>query len=173
MLTNALKKSSGAEPPAASIGSAALVCIALAMGISNAMPQRALAQPQAADSAQQRALDQALERYRQLALRTDHRGLAQLFTEDARLSHGQEAGQQGRAQILRFLASFEGVQVKRYEMQTESTRIDAARARQQGRWQQTVLLPQGQVLDVGGRFEIDWRRGEDGGWLIERLHTEN
>jgi ketosteroid isomerase-like protein len=59
-----------------------------------------------------------------------------------------------------------------YRIEPDSTHVSGEAASQSGRWAQTVRTPEGQVVQVQGRFTIDWRRDAGGRWRIARLHTQ-
>ena len=118
-------------------------------------------------------VEAALRQYSALVLAMDYEGLAGLFTADADIGHAGTPPVHGRAAIQSFLAGFSGYQVLEYAIVPASTVVHTGVAYQTGSYRQRVRTPQGQVLEVSGRFEADWRRGPSGLWLIGRMSTSS
>ncbi|MBI3523249.1 MAG: nuclear transport factor 2 family protein [Betaproteobacteria bacterium] len=124
-------------------------------------------------AASQQEVVSALDRYRELMLRMEYGLLSELFTPDAEISHGAGKPIVGREKIQQLLASFAGYKILEYELIAEHTQAGADRARQTGRYAQTVLTPEGKTITVRGTFDATWLRTADKRWYIERMHTES
>jgi ketosteroid isomerase-like protein len=119
----------------------------------------------------QSEVEEALRHYASLVLAMDHEALALLFAADADIGHVGAPPVHGRAAIKSFLAGFAGYQVLAFSIVPASTVVHSGAAFQSGAYQQRVRTPQGQVLEVAGRFEAEWHRGPSGAWLISRMST--
>ena len=124
------------------------------------------------DSTQQKgAVEQALARYREALLNSDASKAAAFYTEDAQLSQGDATPLSGRLAILSSLKQPEGWRMLDCEWKAASTDVDGQRAKQRGSFRQQTVAPQGQTVEVQGRFDLHWAR-QGGDWRITRLHTD-
>lgn len=98
--------------------------------------------------------------------------LVGFYEETATVSHGQEPAIVGRPAIRSLLAAFRDCKVLAYDLVPETLTLGPGIAEQGGRYQQTVLTPDGRRLEVRGTFRATWRVQPDGRLLLSALHTE-
>jgi hypothetical protein len=53
----------------------------------------------------------------------------------------------------------------------DSTVVEGNSANQVGPFRQRVTVPNGQTVEVAGRFKAEWVRGSSPRWLIWRMET--
>lgn len=115
-------------------------------------------------------LQAALARYEQLVLSMDHAGIASLFVEDGEVDNDGQRPITGPAAIDTFLRQFSAYKVLRYEIVATRTTINDPAAVQTGSFHQRVRLPDGRVVDVFGKFKVEWVWTAQG-WRIWRMGT--
>lgn len=115
-------------------------------------------------------LQAALARYEQLVLSMDHAGIASLFVEDGEVDNDGQRPITGPAAIDAFLRTFSAYKVLRYEIVATRTTINDPAAVQTGSFHQRVRLPDGRVVDVFGKFKVEWVWTPQG-WRIWRMGT--
>lgn len=128
----------------------------------------ALAVPVAASPAAE--LQAALARYEKLVRAMDHAAIAALFTDDGEVVNEGERPIMGPAAIDGFLQTFAAYRVIRYEIVATKTTINGPAAVQTGSFHQRVRVPDGQVVDVFGKFKAEWILTARG-WRIWRMGT--
>jgi len=101
----------------------------------------------------------------------DNTAIAALYAEDAEVSHDDGKPIRGAKAIFTFLESFRAFKVREYRITPSETSADALHARQAGRYRQKVTLPDGNTVEVGGRFAADWIIDENHRWRIRRMAT--
>ncbi len=119
----------------------------------------------------ERAAAAALENYIHLLRRQDAVGLAGLFVPDGSTSHAGQKPIVGRPAIRAMLESFANYKVLAHNMEVTTVMVDGPRVRQSGAYHQTVRTPDGQTIQVQGKFTAEWERQDDGRWLLRRMHT--
>ena len=125
----------------------------------------------ATQPARERAAAAALENYIQLLRKQDAVGLAELFAPDGATSHADQKPIVGRPAIRAMLESFASYRVQAHDMRVTSITVEGKRVTQSGTYHQTVSTPQGQTIQVQGRFTAEWEEQADGRWLLRRMHT--
>lgn len=121
---------------------------------------------------EERAVDTALSRYRQLVVGREIDKVADMFDLTAELAVEEQAPVRGRDAIRAFLQSRGDEQVVEYELTPSTTTVSGASSSQRGTYRQTLRTPAGQETTVQGRFDAQWVRQANGPWLIRRLHVE-
>ncbi len=119
----------------------------------------------------ERQLASRLARYHDLVLQMDSAGIATLFTSDGSIAHETQTPLTGRPAIRDFLDRFASFKVLAYEIGADRTTVTGGTAVQEGRYHQTVRLPDGKTIEVAGTFRTDWQRQPDGTWLIQTMRT--
>jgi len=116
------------------------------------------------------ALEARLAEYAQLVQQMDHHAIAQLYSPSGELQAGPQpiVGPQA---IEAFLRTFEGTRVLEYSATADTTIVHGDRGHQAGPFVQRVTLPNGQTIEIRGRFQVDWERASDGRWLIRSMGT--
>lgn len=117
-------------------------------------------------------LQAALARYEKLVLAMDHAAIAALFADDGEVVNEGQRPILGPAAIDEFLQKFSGYKVIRYEIVATRTTINGPAAVQTGSFHQRVRTPDGQVIDVFGKFKAEWVRTANG-WRIWRMGTSS
>src|SRR5262249_60221001 len=77
----------------------------------------------------------------------------------------------GPRAIEAYLRTFDKYKVLAYPATADTTIVHGDRGHQTGPYVQRVTLPNGQTIEVRGRFQVDWERAGDGRWLIRRMGT--
>lgn len=116
------------------------------------------------------AVEARLAEYAQLVQRMDHHAIAQLYSPHGELQAGPRPIV-GPGAIEAYLRTFEGTKVLEYTADADTTIVHGDRGHQTGPFRQRVQLPNGQTIEVRGRFQVDWERAGDGRWLIRRMGT--
>ena len=114
----------------------------------------------------------SLRHYRSYVLTMDSRHLADMFTEDAEISHSGGKPVSGRDEILKFLNSFSEYHVLSYEISGDDISAQGEDATQSGHYTQTVKTPDSNEVTVKGTFTALWHLQPDGQVKIFRMHTE-
>ncbi|MCX7174117.1 MAG: nuclear transport factor 2 family protein [Proteobacteria bacterium] len=125
------------------------------------------------EQAAQRETAAALKMYAQLLSRQDAVALSELFLPSGSMEHVGQAPIVGRAKIRSFLESFANYRVLSHDMTLVSVSPASTQVSQSGTYVQSVRAPDGQEIVASGLFDIQWRRQQDGRWLIERLRTSS
>jgi ketosteroid isomerase-like protein len=117
-------------------------------------------------------IDRAMRHYDKLILRLAADSIAMQYQ-----LHGQLAGEgatpvYGRDSIRELLQSFKGATVYRYESTTDHTTFKGDTAFQTGIYVQTVKIPSGDTLELGGKYTTTWIR-ENTSWLIHKMYTHD
>lgn len=110
---------------------------------------------------------QAMRRYDRFILEMQVDSIANLYTPDGNLG-GVAIG---RDSIRALLHKFENIKVIFQESTTESINISADSATHTGSYRQTDILPQRDTVTVSGRFVVNWKWLEKGGWHIQKMTT--
>jgi len=113
----------------------------------------------------------ALQRYVRLVQRMDHAGIATMFAADGEVLNPGRDPIKGRGAIQAFLEQFAGFEVINEMMVPRTTSVDGSHATQIGTYRQRVRGPDGNIIDVSGKFVLDWIRDGSGVWLIQRMAT--
>ena len=116
------------------------------------------------------ALEARLAEYVQLVQKMDHHGIAQLYSPYGELQAGPNPVV-GPGAIEAFLRGFSDTKVLEYTATADTTIVHGDRGHQSGPFHQRVRVPNGQTLDIHGRFQADWERARDGRWMIRRMGT--
>lgn len=116
-------------------------------------------------------VERALARYEAFTLAMAHDSLAAMFASDGILAAAGQPDVVGPAAIAAHLRAFVGFRVLADSLHADSTRIEQGRARQVGTYWQRVRVPQGDTVEVRGRFEAEWVRVSGVGWRLRRLAT--
>jgi len=116
-------------------------------------------------------VDARLAEYRQLVLRMDHHGIAQLFASDGEVVNPGRDPIRGPAAIESFLRGFDAYKVLEYSIVADSTAAQGRSAYQVGTYRQRVRVPAGDTVVVQGRFRAEWTNQGGGRWLIRRMGT--
>jgi uncharacterized protein (TIGR02246 family) len=117
------------------------------------------------------AVEARLQHYSALLLAMDARGIAAMFTPDGEMVNPRQPAVRGREAIERFIAGFSDFRVISNDETPASIVIDGNTAEQMGTYHQKVRTPSGTVLEVSGRFEIEWVRATSGDWLLLQVAT--
>lgn len=120
----------------------------------------------------ERAVDTALSRYRQLVVARETDKIADMFDVTSELAVDEHAPVLGRDAIRAFLQSRGDDQIVEYELTPSTTTVSGANGSQRGTYRQKLRTPAGQETTVQGSFEAQWVRQANGPWLIRRLHVE-
>jgi uncharacterized protein (TIGR02246 family) len=117
------------------------------------------------------AVEARLQRYTELMQALDAGGVAAMFAPDGEMVNPRQPPVKGRAAIEKFIAGFSGFRVISISQVASSTLIDGDTAEQMGDYRQKVRTPDGRLLDISGRFEIEWVRSATDGWLLLQVAT--
>lgn len=139
------------------------------MGAGAVLVTAACVQTQRSAAEAQAAI--ALERYVQLMIRQDAVALSAMFLPAGTIAHEGQAAIVGPEAIRKFLDSFANYKVLDHAMVITSAAVEGAGLRQDGTYRQRVRTPDGQTIEVNGRFTAKWVRQTDGRWLIESMLT--
>ncbi len=120
---------------------------------------------------QARALDAALNHYGRLVRTMASDSIAALFTADGELAGEAQPTVTGPDSIRAFLHTFDQYRVLAATMVVDSSRVTGDTGIQHGRYAQRVRLPDGDTVEVGGRFTAEWVAGPAGAWRIRRMGT--
>jgi uncharacterized protein (TIGR02246 family) len=112
----------------------------------------------------------ATQRYADLVAKMDNAGIADMFTEDGALVNGGKTIR-GRKEIVKFLDTF-----KQYQVQSETITVRTVTGKTNwahvlGHSEQTVRLPDGNVVQANGGYAADWVLGSDDVWRMRRLEV--
>lgn len=120
----------------------------------------------------ERAVDTALSKYRQLVVDRETDKIADMFDVASELAVEEQAPVLGRDAIRAYLQARGDDKVVEYELTPSTTTVSGANGSQRGTYRQKLRTPEGQETTVQGRFEAQWVRQANGPWLIRRLHVE-
>jgi uncharacterized protein (TIGR02246 family) len=115
-------------------------------------------------------LRQATQRYADLVLKMDNAAIAATFTEDGALVNGPQTIRGPKA-IQEFLEKFKQFHVQSETLTVQSVTGNSSYGHVLGRYDQTVQLPAGNVVEAVGSYAADWVRGADDVWRISRMIT--
>jgi ketosteroid isomerase-like protein len=119
----------------------------------------------------QTAVQARLQRYSELMLGMNTRGLSQMFAPDGVLANPKRPPVRGPETIRKFLDEYKDYKVLSNVITAATTVVDGDTAEQTGTYSQKVRTPDGQVFEAKGRIEVDWIRSGSGQWLITELET--
>jgi uncharacterized protein (TIGR02246 family) len=117
------------------------------------------------------AVQARLQHYSDLLLAMDSRGIAMIFTPDGEMTNPKSPPVKGREAIEKFIAGFSDFHVISNSETPTSILIDGNTAEQMGDYHQKVRTPDGRILEISGRFEIEWVRSASGEWLLLQVAT--
>jgi len=114
-----------------------------------------------------------IKKYERLVLEMKADSIAQLFTTDAEIGHGDQPPIKGRDSIYSFLSSFKNVRVlnNRDDIVSTSVRDDSATVL--GSYTQTVIVSDKDTVNVAGKFTSFMIRDKNKGWLISKMRTRS
>lgn len=118
----------------------------------------------------ERAVDSALSRYRQLVLDMETDKIVDMFDATAELAIEEQAPALGRDAIRSLLQARVDYKIVEYELTPSSTTVSGGSGNQRGTYRQKLRTPGGQDTTLQGRFEAQWVRQANGPWLIRRMH---
>ena len=112
----------------------------------------------------------ATQRYADLVAKMDNVGIAAMFTDDGALVNGGKTIR-GPKEIEKFLDTF-----KQYQVQSETIAVRTVTGKTNwahvlGHYEQTVRLPDGNVVSANGGYAADWALGADDVWRMRRLEA--
>ena len=113
----------------------------------------------------------AFRHYCALLLAMDHAGIAAMFSADGEIVNAGQAPIRGPAMINAFLAGFADYKVLAYTTETPQIRASGDYATLASVYHETVRTPAGQVVQVSGHLEAQWRRSPRGRWYLTRMAT--
>ena len=115
----------------------------------------------------------AMQRYSQLVLSMDSKGIAAMFAPDGEIVNGGQVVAKGPAAIQTFLASFEGtVKVEENTDTIDTITINGDTAAVTASYHQKALtLSNNQEVVAQGHLKVIWTRQADGQWLIQTAST--
>lgn len=125
--------------------------------------------PTAAERSQ--SLQAALDHYAKLAQGMQSDSIAALFTADGVLTAEGQTPIVGPNAIGTFLHRFDNYKILSETLTVDSAAVDRDRGFQRGHYTQTVILPVGDTVTVGGRFTVDWVSRSGGAWQVRRMAT--
>lgn len=114
------------------------------------------------------AVTQALERYVTASRSVDADTMADFFTADATLFEPGIQPVVTRNAIRAFLKSFPGARVEVATATPDSIEVWEGTAIMWGSYFERLSFPGQPVSEQHGKFVIQWRREQDGAWLMER-----
>jgi uncharacterized protein (TIGR02246 family) len=113
----------------------------------------------------------ATEQYATLVRNMDSAGIAAMYTDDGAMGVVGQPLVQGPKAIESFLEKFKEFQVQSEKMTVQSVAGSSDKAHVTGRYDQSVRLPAGNVVEVHGGFAADWVRLPSGSWRIHRMQA--
>jgi hypothetical protein len=155
--------------------SALCMVLALSLGCASMPPDAASSASAPVSSASEKAtLQQAqarLNEYETAMRSMDFEAASNLFGDNGELSHVGGKALTGSGTIGFFLNSFRALKIKAYALTLDSASIVDGAVVQDGRFAQTVDLPNGTVFEAKGRFEARWVKDDRGTWMLAHLRT--
>ena len=115
-------------------------------------------------------LRKATQRYADLVLKMDNAAIAATFTSEGALVNGPQTIRGPKA-IQEFLEKFKQFHVQSETLTVQSVTGNPNYGHVLGRYDQTVQLPAGNVVEAEGSYAADWVRGADDVWRISRMIT--
>jgi ketosteroid isomerase-like protein len=115
--------------------------------------------------------DPGVLRYASLVLAMDNSGQAALFAPDAELDSPGLQPVQGQQAMNELLSGLNGYRVIESNDTPTGRTTQNDTSVQEGTFRQRVSTPDGRVVEVNGRFRLEWIRDQAGEWLIHRIST--
>lgn len=112
-----------------------------------------------------------LAQYAEFFLHQDVAALSGMFESSGLVAHEGQPAVIGREAIASFFQSFKSYTVLSHKMNVESAVARDGTVEQTGTFEQSVRAPDGETLQVEGKFAAVWRREKAGDWLIQSMRT--
>lgn len=116
----------------------------------------------------EKGVESAMKHYDQLILKSDADSIALLYTPDGNL--GDMA--MGRDSIRNFLSRFKNIKVLTQASVTDSIKVIADTAIQNGKYDQSDIISGKDTVHVKGEFVAKWLWTKEKQWLIKEMHTK-
>lgn len=153
----------------AAVAAAALTTIGCSRGSDDAMVMQAGAPSAAEVAAVQRSIDSSLALFMDAMKRSDSRGAASIFAEDAIVMQAGVKAIRGHAEIIAANdATFSAITVPEMAIRTSDLIVSGDYAIETGTYDMMVQPKGGKAMRDVGKYVSVWRRGPDGGWKIIR-----
>jgi len=115
-------------------------------------------------------IEKQLDLYSTYVRSANHFGIASLFTDDGVL----EPGIRGTKAIQQHLTTTTtGLKVIEFALDPSKPVITGDSAVQSILYQQQLKTPQGNTVQLTGKYTVNWVRAASGRWLISRLATSS
>ncbi len=117
------------------------------------------------------AIRTATQRYAKLVEAMDEAGIAAMFAPEGDLEVPGRQPIRGPAEIRHYLEGFRNFHVLSEAMTTDAVSVQGSTAHSSGTYRQQVRLPEGNTVEVHGKYALDWVMRSDGAWQITRMGT--
>ncbi|MEW5842620.1 MAG: nuclear transport factor 2 family protein [Bacteroidota bacterium] len=113
-------------------------------------------------------IEQRMNYYDHLILKTDADSISQMYTSDGELGNAVR----GRDSIKLFLSRFKSFKVKLQKSVSQSITFLGDTAIQKGTYHQITNVPNRGDVEIKGTFTAKWVKEKSGIWLLKRMETK-
>ena len=119
---------------------------------------------------EQRQATAAMSQYSDSVVLGDHERATTFFDENAELTVEGQQTIVGRTSILAHLKSVGANKVLANDFKQTSIYVERKGFVQTGTYRQIVVTTQGATTTIEGKFDAEWVKRPDQGWLMRKLH---
>ena len=112
-----------------------------------------------------------MQEYVSLVRAMNHDAIAEMFVAEGEIAAEGAETVRGRERIRAYLKGFANYHVDDIRQTSDAVVVRGDSASQAGTYWQRVRTPEGETVEVEGRYTADWTRGADGVWRYSRVAT--